>query len=174
MLRQLDRAKFLRLLSGLGVALIGGPLGGHIQAKGSSSAPLKLTEADAIQLQRRLFDAMIAHDLPRLGALLDEKLIYIHIGGVTQNSREEFLQWVDTGPKFKTFELIDPKVFLYEDAFALTGRVESTSLVQEKSDGGTSKYQDTVLHLVLSALWARKAAGWQLVLLQYTQIPNTK
>jgi hypothetical protein len=172
--RQLNRAKFLRFFSAFGVAIISGSFSGRIQGQGSASQPARLTPADVLQLQKRLFDGMIAHDLPHLATLLDEKLIYIHINGVTQTSREEFLSWVDTGPKFKTFELIDPKVFIYDDAVALTGRVESTSLVQEKSDGGTAENRETVLHLILSSLWARKAAGWQLVLLQYTQIPNSK
>jgi hypothetical protein len=172
--RQLDRTKFLRLGAGLGAALISESLCRPIQSQGATAVPARLTEMEALQYQRRLFDGMIGHDLPHLAALLDEKLIYIHINGVTQNSRSEFLAWVGTGPKFKTFELIDPKVFIYDDAFALTGRVESASLAEVKPAVGASRYQDTLLHLILSAVWARKPAGWQLVLLQYTQIPDPK
>src|SRR5579871_862969 len=114
--RKLRRADFLRWSSAVGAALLCAPLG----AQGRSSAPARLSEEDALRLQRRLFDGMIAHDLPGLSKLLDEKLVYIHINGVTQNSRQEFLDWVDTGPKFKTFDFINPKVFIYDDAVALT------------------------------------------------------
>jgi hypothetical protein len=137
--------------------------------KGTGS---RLTEAEAIKLQKRLFDGMIAHDLKGLAAILDKDLIYIHINGDKQISRDEFLAWVDKGPKFETFDLIEPHVFLYDGAMALTGRVESTSKTVSKGPDGTPRNQDTVLHLILSTVWAQKPEGWQLVLLQYTQIPN--
>ena len=142
------------------------------RAQGRKDTGSRLTEAEAIKLQKRLFDGMIAHDLKGLAAILDKDLIYIHINGDKQISRDEFLAWVDKGPKFETFELIEPHVFLYDGAMALTGRVESTSKTVAKGPDGAPRTQDTILHLVLSTVWAQKPEGWQLVLLQYTQIPN--
>ena len=142
------------------------------RAQSRKAAGSRLTEAEAIKLQKRLFDGMIAHDLQGLSAILDKNLIYIHINGDTQTSRDQFLAWVDKGPRFETFQLIDPHVFLYDGAMALTGRVESTAKTVSKGPDGVERNQETVLHLILSNVWAQKPEGWQLVLLQYTQIPN--
>ena len=115
-----------------------------------------MTDTEAISIQKKFFDAMIAQDAAGMEALSSDDLIYIHLNGLKQ-SKTEFLSWVSKR-NFKTFELRDTTIHAYNGAFVLNGLVEDT--------GG--------MHLFLTTVWEQKPKGWQMVLLQYTGVPQPK
>lgn len=121
-----------------------------------SAKSRKVTDAQAISIQKRFFDAMIAQDAAAMEALSSDDMIYIHLNGLKQ-SKAEFLSWV-SNRSFKSFDLQDTTVHAYQGAFVLNGLVEDTRK----------------MHLYLTTVWEQRPRGWQMVLLQYTGVPETK
>lgn len=120
--------------------------------KKSAKAPL--TEAQAISVQKQYFDAMIAGDGNAMAALSADDMVYVHLNGLVQ-TKQEFLTWVSK-MHFGKFDLQDYKVHAYDNAFVLNGTVIDTR----------------GLHLRMTTVWEQRPTGWQMVVLQYTGIPD--
>ena len=124
-----------------------------------------LTQAEAFNLQNQFFDAMIARDEQKIRALAADDLTYNHVGGLIQ-SKAEFISWVATR-SFVKFDFHDTKAFLYPGTAVLTGKNDVTS--QQPGVQG-----NRLTHYIMTAVWERKSAGWQVIVIQYTGVSDAK
>jgi ketosteroid isomerase-like protein len=137
--------------------------------QGTKGAKQGITEAEAVNLQRQLFDALTAPDGHAMEALMADDMIFMHINAHTQ-TKAEFLSQAAEGKRGAIFEPQDTQVHIYDGAVVLSGKVDITS----KMTGPDGTVQSRVFHTRISDVWAPRPAGWQLVLLQATSIPEPK
>jgi ketosteroid isomerase-like protein len=128
----------------------------------------RITEAEAFNLQRQLFDALTKNDNAAFKALLAEDVIFLHMDGRPETKAEFIAQTPDGVTRI--FKPLDTQVHVHKGLAVLSGPVDVT-----ETETGTDGMPHTrVRHIRTSDVWALGPEGWQLVLLQRTTLPEPK
>ena len=126
----------------------------------------QLTKDEALKLTNEFQRATVAGDAAALGRLMADDCIFIHGNGMVQ-SKEVFTGMLSSGRmKVTSWDMKSPNVILFDGGAIVTGVSEWDMM----PPGGSTNANPMVLHLHVSQVWARTAAGWQLILDQDTSI----
>ena len=136
------------------------------QAARAQAAPPKqrLTEAQALDLQKRFQDATITDDTAIIGKLMADDAMFIH-GNALVQTKAEFLE-AAAKRRFRItkYEIKNARVVFFDNGVIVSG-VEDVTLAQRVA--GTQTVQ---VKMRVSSVWVAKPAGWQLILNQGTPI----
>lgn len=121
------------------------------------------TPADTVKaLELKRFQAMTANDLPALGALLADDLIYTHSSGVADN-KAAYLEALRSGKtRYVSIAPETTNVRIFGDTAIINGRIKA--MVES---GG----QKNDLNLSYLCAWVRRGGTWQMVAWQSARIP---
>jgi ketosteroid isomerase-like protein len=128
----------------------------------------QVTEAEALNLQRQLFDALTNNDNAAFKTLLAEDVIFLHLDGRPETKAEFIAQTPDGVTRI--FKPLDTQVRIRKGLAVLSGPVDVT----ETETGTDGTPHTRVRHVRTSDVWALGPKGWQLVLLQRTTLPEPK
>lgn len=158
------------LAAGIGVicvvllsAILGVPSSARAQAAPASHS--RLTEAQALDLQKKFQAAVVAADASALGTLMADDAIFVHGSALVQTKAQFVDSLVNGQMKLPTYESQNPKVILFDGGAVISGL---TSVVVALRNPGAPP-----LHLTMqvSTVWVAKPAGWQVILNQGTPVP---
>ena len=109
--------------------------------------------------------AVVARDIGALAALLHDELSYVHATGV-RHDRGQYLQFVQTGPRFLWVDLLQTQVRLHGDCAIVTGELHLR--LRREPDA-----EPIEAHSLASQLWLRdgdpESPRWRLTLFQSTR-----
>ena len=110
-----------------------------------------------------LYQAMLAHDIPALDALLADDVVYVHSTGLAE-TKTEFLNGVRDG------------LYEYERVRPETQRIEQSgdiAMVYTTLDfiGGARGKPHPPTRLITTLVWRREHAKWRMIVRQATRIP---
>jgi ketosteroid isomerase-like protein len=128
----------------------------------------QITEAEALSLQSRLFDAITKNDNAAFKTLLAEDVIFLHLDGRPE-TKTEFIAQAPDGVT-RIFKPLDTQVHIHKGLAILSGSVDVT----ETETGTDGTPHTRVRHVRTSDVWALGSEGWKLVLLQRTTLPEPK
>ena len=154
--------KNLQVLTAL-IAIVLGMMAAAVAAPIANAQ--KLTEAQALDLQKKFEAAQIAGDAATVGAMMADNAVFVH-GNMRVQTKAEFLAGVGKGGPGK-FEGNDRKVVLFDNGALVTGPV-TISLGGRGADGAAAPPRE--MHIYLSTLWVHTSAGWQEILMQTTEL----
>jgi ketosteroid isomerase-like protein len=133
-----------------------------------TEAKRQITDAEALNLQRQLFDALTKNDNTAFKALLAEDVIFLHMDGRPE-TKAEFIAQAPDGVT-RIFKPLETEVHIHKGLAVLSGPVDVT----ETETGTDGTPHTRVRHIRTSDVWALGSEGWQLVLLQRTTLPEPK
>ncbi len=112
---------------------------------------------------RRLYAAMLAHDIPALDRLLAEDAVYIHSTGVVEGKRA-YLDGVRDG------------LYVYERAHPVTEQIArdgNLAVVQTLLDfqGGPRGVAHPPVKLITTLAWRRQDGVWRMIIRHATRVP---
>ncbi len=111
--------------------------------------------------------ALVARDLDALDTLLHDALSYTHATGV-RHDRAQLIEFVRTGPRFLSVQLLQPQVRLHGDCAIVTGELRLR--LQREADAEPIEARS-----LTSEVWLRDgdaaASRWRLTLFQSTRSP---
>jgi len=120
---------------------------------------------EALKMQKKFQDAVVAADGAALASLMADNAIFIHGNGVMQ-SKAEFIDAITSGKLgVSQYELHDSKVVLFEGGAIITGLVDFGL----KGPAGAAS-PPRVLHFRGSAVWLHSSGAWRLVFDQDTTV----
>lgn len=115
-----------------------------------------------LDLEARRTSALIRSDLDGMAVLLADDLRYVHSTGVVQD-RQAYLAYLGSGIRFLEVSLSDVNATeVGAHAVLLTGRL-ALQFIRAGAD------QPSTARTVVTLLWRRQGAAWQLALLQSTR-----
>ena len=149
----------------LGVALFLSPaVAGGLNAQSKTTSKPRLTESQALDLQRKFQQASIAADIPAISALMADDAIFIHGSAIAQ-TKTEFLNSLKSGQlKLTTYELKDAKFVLFDGGAIISG---PTEVVLAPGTVGREPFR---VEMRVSSVWVATPSGWQVILVQGTPI----
>lgn len=120
---------------------------------------------EALQMQKKFQDAVVAGDVSTIEPLMADDAIFIHGNGSMQG-KTEFLDAIKKGQlSLSAYELKEPKVIPTNGGAIVTGLEDLTF----KPPAGSSNPGRTI-HMRGSGVWQHKSGKWQLVLDQDTTL----
>jgi ketosteroid isomerase-like protein len=138
------------------------------RAAAATPAMEKLTEAQAIDLEKKFEAAQVAGDAQTLGALMADNAVFVHASAQVQ-SKAEFVDSIVTGKlKIAGFQAPSRQVIVFEGGAIVQGSLE-IQMMNTPPDGGVPVAR--TLRIYQSTLWTHTPAGWQILCSQGTLIP---
>jgi len=121
----------------------------------------RMSEETIRQAVQALYDAMLAHDIPALDALLAEDSEYVHSPGFTE-TKPDFLNGVRDG--LYEYEVVRP----VSERIMLSGNM---AVVYSQLDfrGGPRGQAHPPVQLITTLVWMRREGAWRLVLRHATR-----
>jgi len=113
-----------------------------------------------LRAERARAAAVVARDLDRVAALLDDDLRYTHAPGTTQD-RAAYLQYLASGPRFEQVLLTPQRLLDLGGGVVLTGRLQ----LRFQRDGEPAQEARSWV----TAVWRRDGEAWRLVVFQSTR-----
>jgi len=118
--------------------------------------------AGILALEARRYAAMIAVDIPALGALLHDELVYVHSSG-TVDTRASYLEALASGAtRYRVVERLGEDVRVIGAVALVQGRSRIDVVVK-----GVEK----LLNLRSLAAWTETPQGWQFIAWQSCAVP---
>jgi hypothetical protein len=129
----------------------------------------KITEAQALDLQKKFETAYTSGDAKTIGMLLADDATFVH-GNMRVQSKSEFIDGLAHTPS--NIDRPDNKVALISGGAGalVTGPGTVTFAAAPAPSGGVAQ-PARQLHLYFSTLWVHTSAGWQVLLFQGTEAP---
>jgi hypothetical protein len=124
----------------------------------------RLTEAQALDLQKRFEAAQIAADQKTVASLMADNATFVH-GSMRVQTKAEFVPGIGRGPV--SIEGPDRKVVLFDNGALVEGPTTFTMLPRTPSGEPTAPPR--IEHVYLATLWVHTDAGWQVLLSQTTE-----
>ena len=129
----------------------------------------QVTEAEALNLQTQVFNALSNSDAAAFQRLLADDLVFIHLNGHSQTKADLLSQAASNRrPGKVTFKPLDTQVHLYKGLAVLSGQVDVT----ETGTASDRTPESQLMHVRFSDVWAFRPEGWQEVLMQGTNEPE--
>lgn len=123
------------------------------------------TESEALQMQKKFQDAVVAADISTIEPLMADGAIFIHGNGAMQD-KTKFLDGIKNGQlSLSAYDLKEPKVIPITGGAIVTGLEDLTF----RPPAGSSNPGRTI-HMRGSAVWQHRGGKWQLVLDQDTTL----
>lgn len=136
----------------------------------ASPAVEKLTEEQALALQKKFEDSQVAGNVQATAALMADNAVFVHATSVVQ-SKAEFIAALSSGKlKVARFETKNRRVILFDGGALVEGAMDIGMLSAPTGSGGQDGPRTN--HVYLSTLWAHTPAGWQVLLSHGTFIPQ--
>jgi Domain of unknown function (DUF4440) len=134
---------------------------------GAVPAGETISQAQALELQKRFEDAQIAGDAGVISMLMADDGLFIHATGAVQ-TKAEFVGSIAAGRlRPSKFESSDRRVILFDGGAIVEGAVAVTL------NGAGAPPTSHTTHVEISSLWVHTPLGWQLMLSHATTI-NTQ
>lgn len=121
-------------------------------------------EAEVARLDARRIDALLKCDLPALEAIFSDQLVYVHSAGRV-DTKQGYLALLAAGSlKYDSLTYDPPAkiVLVGRDTALVTGR--ATIMAKGKTGPATKRV------LTTTTVYARSAAGWQVISYQATPV----
>jgi len=158
-------------LAAIAATLLSGFLAFAFMARIAAAGPAdgKITETQALDLQKKFETAYTSGDAKTIGALLADNATFVH-GNMRVQSKSEFIDGLGRAPS--NIERPENKVALINDGAGalVTGPGTVTFAATPAPSGGVAA-PPRQLHLYFSTLWVHTSAGWQVLLFQGTEAP---
>lgn len=123
------------------------------------------TESEALQMQKKFQDAVVAGDISAIAPLMADGAIFIHGNGAMQD-KMQFLDGIKNGQlSLSAYDLKEPKVIPISGGAIVTGLEDLTF----RPRAGSSNPARTI-HMRGSGIWQHRGGKWQLVLDQDTTL----
>lgn len=123
------------------------------------------TQDEALQMQKKFQDAVVAADISAIEPLMADGAIFIHGNGALQD-KTKFLDGIKNGQlSLSAYDLKEPKVIPISGGAIVTGLEDLTF----KPPAGSSNPGRTI-HMRGSAVWQHRGGKWLLVLDQDTTL----
>ena len=112
---------------------------------------------------RRLYRAMLAHDIAGLAALLTDDTVYVHSTGLAE-TKTEFLNGVRDG--LYEYERVQP----ISEHISQSGDMAAVYSVLD-FQGGPKGQKHPPVKLITTLVWRRQDDAWRMSVRQATRIP---
>jgi hypothetical protein len=137
------------------------------EAQGKSESRPTITKEEALNLEKKFWDARIAGDAAGVAKLMADDAVYIHGNGHGDTKAEYIADMPNNA--ILGIEREEPTTVVLFPGGAIIRGIANITLEQKHPDGTSEK---AMRHQSQSTVWAAMPGGWQLKLLQQTGIPG--
>jgi hypothetical protein len=134
-------------------------------ASAASVQQATATPASLVAADRARFDAMVRRDIPALGQVLADELVYVHSSSVRQSKAEQLRDMEKGAAVYQRIDARDQEPAIYGQ----TGLIQGVATFTTAGGGGQSTFT-----LRYTDVYVLRDGRWQMVAWHCTRMPEAQ